>query len=52
MCQIVDISNMRIHPNSKSGKTAQDYKNYLIAYREFTNKKRRFAHSSTEKVDS
>ena len=43
MCQISDISNLQIYLNSKSGKTAQDYKNYLIAYREFTNKKRKFA---------
>lgn len=47
-----NISKLVIPPGSKTGKKAEDYRDYLKAYREFAKDKQTFARQSSVKVDS
>lgn len=47
-----NISKLVIPPGSKTGKKAEDYRDYLKAYREFAKDKQAFARQSSVKVDS
>jgi len=49
---MADISSLSIPSTSNTTKSASDYKNYLIAYRSFSNQKNKFAPKSTVKLDS
>ena len=49
---MASLLTLKIPTTSKTGKTISDYNDYLLAYRDFTNKKRIFAPSSTVKVAS
>lgn len=47
-----DITTITISSNSKTGKKGIDYKNFLLAYKEFTMKTRIFSPGSTVAVPS